>query len=801
MKNKVWEKTIFLLLLLLEISIVTFVTIQVVHTKLLDPVLKYTGLGLLILIIVALIFIALKFKTKHKIIILVAVLFVLINIIIGFGSSVLSNVNSLVNQIVENKQLESNYTLIVNGDSDVLSIEDLANKNIGVLNDNAKNEIMITLNKENLPFKYLYVDHFLELIDGLLDGTYDAIVVPSDYQSYFIQDEEILTKTENFKSIFGINVTILIQNTTEIINRDDSFNILLIGSDSSFYGNYDVILLVSVNPKDGDIAITSIPRDTYLNSTCIGGMDKINHTGWVGKGPECLMSSLEENFDTNIDYYMLVNFYRMMKVVDVLGGITVDVPYYMCEQTASRTSSAKICLKPGIQKLNGAQALAFARNRKNVNSNAIVRSKNHITVLEAIIDNMLSTNMLVNYDKILDIIGKNIYTNINEGQIYNFYNAGNDIFKNYSYDELNIQRVSIDGHTASKYSTSLKCNASMYIPTQESLDYAKTIINYFSGDITKLPDDFEYKEYIEVPHSSYIPRDNRKIITLINLEEAQTWAKDIGINLEITYEFNDSYDKDKVISQELAAGSYLDFKKSFKITVSKGSEADYIVTLPDMSNWYYKDILTYAKDTFTKYTIVKETTTEYHHNQFIRLEPTKRPIYYYDNVTLYVFSNIAEVETTPPTITLTGDTEITLNLNEEFEESGFAAFDEIDWYITDTVIINNTIDNTIPGIYTITYSVTNSNDLTTEVNRTITIVDNIAPEIVLNQGEEITLALDTIWEEPEGVVSDNVTDLTWTDVVITGDVDTSIAGTYIITYSVNDAASNNFEITRTVIVE
>ncbi|OZI10892.1 transcriptional regulator, partial [Bacillaceae bacterium SAS-127] len=153
----------------------------------------------------------------------------------------------------------------------------------------------------------------------------------------------------------------------------DSISILFIGVDESesreeeFGGKTrsDALMLATLNIEDKSIKLISIPRDSYVYVPEVGYNTKINHAHAYG-GPKATIETVEELFDLPVDYYVRMNFYAFMDVVDALGGITFNVPYELNEKDSKDLNNA-IHLEKGEQELNGEEALALARTRKHDN--------------------------------------------------------------------------------------------------------------------------------------------------------------------------------------------------------------------------------------------------------------------------------------------------------------------------------------------------------------------------------------------------------------------------------------------------
>ena len=105
------------------------------------------------------------------------------------------------------------------------------------------------------------------------------------------------------------------------------WNILLLGGDSRSTDSYDrtdSMIILSVNRKTGEIKMTSIMRDTWVSIPGHKGMAKINAANVYG-GPERAVQTVNSSFGTDIEDYVLINMAGMIKVIDAMGGIDLEV--------------------------------------------------------------------------------------------------------------------------------------------------------------------------------------------------------------------------------------------------------------------------------------------------------------------------------------------------------------------------------------------------------------------------------------------------------------------------------------------
>ncbi|USF88974.1 immunoglobulin-like domain-containing protein [Candidatus Endoriftia persephonae] len=162
------------------------------------------------------------------------------------------------------------------------------------------------------------------------------------------------------------------------------------------------------------------------------------------------------------------------------------------------------------------------------------------------------------------------------------------------------------------------------------------------------------------------------------------------------------------------------------------------------------------------------------------------------------------IAATPPSITLLGDATVTREAGSvAYTDAGATASDNIDGDITANILINNPVDATTAGSYTVTYDVTDtSGNAAAQVTRTVTIQAAAAPVITLSGEASVTLeAGPTPYSDPGATANDNIDGDLTASIQTSGSVDATTPGTYTLTYDVTDAAGNAAtQVTRTVTV-
>lgn len=129
----------------------------------------------------------------------------------------------------------------------------------------------------------------------------------------------------------------------------------------------DSIHIVSIVPAKHKAAILGIPRDSYVPIPDRGS-SKIN-AAMVYGGPPLLVQTVESLTGIKLDYWALTTFWGFQAMINSIGGLTVDVPFAMSDSASGSN------FEPGVQKLRGKEALAFARDRHSLPAGDFGRSE------------------------------------------------------------------------------------------------------------------------------------------------------------------------------------------------------------------------------------------------------------------------------------------------------------------------------------------------------------------------------------------------------------------------------------------
>ncbi len=189
-------------------------------------------------------------------------------------------------------------------------------------------------------------------------------------------------------------------------------------------GNSDLIMIASINNDTKEVKVVSVYRDTYLNvgTSAEPYFWKANYAYNHG-GPEQAVRMLNQNFDLDIADYVAVDFYAVCKVIDLLGGLEINVEegammdeinIYIAETAAYTGLEPHMVDHPGVQTLDGVQATAYCRIRHD--SSDFRRAQRQREVLSKIIEKTKSSSIFT-INKIIDAVLEDISTDLTEMQL------------------------------------------------------------------------------------------------------------------------------------------------------------------------------------------------------------------------------------------------------------------------------------------------------------------------------------------------------------------------------------------------
>ena len=215
-------------------------------------------------------------------------------------------------------------------------------------------------------------------------------------------------------------------NPTPLPVEADDLNILLLGCDrrpgADPSWRTDTIIVVAIRPRDKVVGMLSLPRDLWVRipgqaSNRINTVDYLGERVYgAGGGPRLLGATLQENLNIPVQAYVRVNFVGLERIIDALGGITLNVDrYYNEKMDGSASGSWRLQLAPGVQHVDGRTAVGYARSRRYTDD--LDRNRRQQQVLLAIRDAALRPSVLPQLPRLLAALNDAVDTNLTPGQI------------------------------------------------------------------------------------------------------------------------------------------------------------------------------------------------------------------------------------------------------------------------------------------------------------------------------------------------------------------------------------------------
>lgn len=413
---------------------------------------------------------------KHKtytltIISLIIILFVS-GIYIYVTNYALATISFLGDVFQETKETDE-YYIIVRKDSSYAKVEDIKDKNVHFfqvaddVKSNLTKKVSVTLvNQENL----------LDLGNKLINKNIDVVLTSAT--QYSMLGDEIKNFKESTKILYTIKHEIQTSTKTEETGskysiKSGKFNVYISGIDTSGsisnVARSDANILMTINTNTHEALLTSIPRDYYVTLHSYGAKDKLTHSGIYGVNET--IKTAEDLLDTDINYYVRVNFTTVIKLVDKLGGIDVYSDYNFSRDGYN--------FKKGYNHINGDATLVFSRERYSFAEGDNQRVKNQQHVIEAVMKKVLnSTTLLTKYTDILDALKGSFQTNIAQDDISKLVK---DQINNMSSWTINSNSLTGTGASSSTYSMG-STKLYVMVPNAKSVTSAKEKIDEVLGE-------------------------------------------------------------------------------------------------------------------------------------------------------------------------------------------------------------------------------------------------------------------------------------------------------------------------------
>lgn len=481
---------------------------------------------------------------------------------------------------------------------------------IGIISDttNIEGNILAKelINKDNLPNKLYQYDDFYVMLDDLYSGKIDACFVSSNYTILFAVEEKYQNIKDDTKVVLQYSKEMKNQDNISYTNKKltEPFTVLVMGVDSEANGlnangafNGDTLMMITFNPKTLSASMFSVPRDLYVPISCRNNaLAKINSS--AAYGTKCVINTMKQLTDIDIDYYVKMNFKGVVDLVEALGGIDINVEepwsWYnagvnyggkVCEQNSNREFGDKIvCMDPGFQTLNGEQALAYARNRHQYLGSDLDRIRHQQDVVEAIVEKAKTLRSFDDFKNVLNAVQKNMDTNMTTDQILSLYDVGKSILVNTlngNEVKFSIYKTTLETYSLPVFLGYSTTSALGYY--KDSLEDIKKMMKTNLELLEKIPNktfSIDYNENYTLKFYGKKIYGAKSVATMPNLigsskDYVSNWAVSNGINLTTieVYEgdehFNYLYADGIVADQSIHVNSVIDTGTNLTVYINK----------------------------------------------------------------------------------------------------------------------------------------------------------------------------------------------------------------------------------------
>ena len=584
-KSKI--KIVLSIFLIIALACSIFAIYEIFLLSSIETLIRYIVIGVLIFIDLILFFkvrMASKKRKKKRSKRIGLISFMLIYSLICFAVGLV--IAYFYGQLNSINKAYVTYTsdLVVMSDNTAEEVSDIKDYTIGILKDKDSPDgyiipqEMIKENKLEDDNEIKQYDDYSTMLVDLYAGDVDAIFITDNYVDMF-------SNVTGYEDV-GTDTKIILSKDKKMKKSDTSdeelsssgksitepFTMLLMGIDSTdevleknAIANGDTLILITFNPKTLNATMISIPRDSYVPIACWSDKAENKITHAAGYGTDCMMQTIENYFGINIDYYAKINFKGLVKLVDAVGGVevNVDASQTLCTDDSSRGS--QVCIEPGLQTLNGEQALVYARNRKQLVNGDFGRGLHQQEIVMALIDKMKNITKVSSFMDILDTISNSLDTNLTTKQILSFYNVGKDIVKRSASKEssnlINIQQLYLQGQGQMIYDERMRMVLYNYVPNEQS---KKDVVRAMKENLGlvehKVIKEFSFSinEPYEKEVIGYGPYKSGSAYTLLpdftGDSEAQARATASRLGISVTFVGGNGY----VIDQEYPAGKRID---------------------------------------------------------------------------------------------------------------------------------------------------------------------------------------------------------------------------------------------------
>ena len=482
------------------ISVIMFVLelafmVLLFYTKLIS--VKYIGIIAVVLLIILLLIYVLVRKIRKTVRFAIGVvLAIIVASVLGIGSFYIYKTVSALGNITGVNKETTEINVYVKQDDAAQSLSDASSYTFGIMGeldrDNTDSALDQIYNQIGNDIQINEYDGLTSLADSLNNGTCGAIVLNRAYLDVLDEMDNYSSFSSQIRQIASFQVESLVQrkdasaqNSTETSDSsaqssdqktanedgvtDEVYTVYVSGIDTrgamTSSSRSDVNIILTINARTKQILMISTPRDYFVPLSVSNGVpDKLTHAGIYGVNVS--MDTLDMLYDININYYFRLNFGGFIKIIDALGGITINSDYDFDSQNETGYHFNK-----GENHVNGEQALVFSRERYAFKEGDRQRGRNQMAVIQGVVDKVTQPSFLKNYLSVMDSLDGCFETNIPYDLIASLVRKQLDEGGNWQ-----VLSYSVDGTGDTQKPYSMSAKAYVMIPDQTTVDKAKVLM-------------------------------------------------------------------------------------------------------------------------------------------------------------------------------------------------------------------------------------------------------------------------------------------------------------------------------------
>lgn len=471
------------------LAVIAFMVL-LLYTKLVP--MKYIGIIFLVLLIVLLLVRILTLKIRKLVpFVTGSILAAVLLIAMGAASLYIYKTIASLDKITGvNKEITA-VNIYVLQDDPAQNLSDASSYTFGVLSeldrentDAALEQIYTKVGNE---MKTREFASLTALADGLTEGDCQAILLNGAYLDVLDQMDHYSTFSSQVRQISTEKIEKLVErkapeatavpekneslssNTDKKDTMEEVYTVFISGIDTrgemTASSLSDVNIILTINTKTRQVLMVSTPRDYFVPLSISNGVpDKLTHAGIYGVN--VCMDTLEMLYGIDINYYFRVNFGGFIKIIDALGGITINSDYDFNSKNV-----AGYHFNQGENVVNGEQALAFCRERYAFSAGDRQRGRNQMAVIQGVVNKITSPDLLKNYLSVIDSLDGCFETNIPYDVISGLVRQQLDEGGNWE-----VLSYSTDGSGDTQRPYSMSQNAYVMVPDQTTVEKAKSLM-------------------------------------------------------------------------------------------------------------------------------------------------------------------------------------------------------------------------------------------------------------------------------------------------------------------------------------